>query len=156
MMNQAETNKKRVLFVSSSGGHWIEIRRIDTAFNDCDKYYISTDKHYHQSLTEGKFYAVRDASMWDKVGLIIQALQVLSLLIYIRPQVVISTGAAPGFFALFFAKKMRIKTIWLDSLANVEKLSLSGTKVKPYADLWLTQWEHLATSEGPDFYGAVL
>jgi hypothetical protein len=61
-----------------------------------------------------------------------------------------------GFFALFFAKKMKIKTIWVDSLANVEQMSLSGSKVKPYADLWLTQWEHLATPTGPYFYGAVL
>ena len=51
---------------------------------------------------------------------------------------------------------MGIKTIWIDSLANAETMSLSGLKVKPYADLWLTQWEHLATPKGPYFYGAVL
>jgi UDP-N-acetylglucosamine:LPS N-acetylglucosamine transferase len=94
--------------------------------------------------------------MWNKIRLIWQALSVLMLLIKLRPAVVISTGASVGFFALFFAKKMKIKTIWVDSLANVEQMSLSGSKVKPYADLWLTQWEHLATPTGPYFYGAVL
>jgi UDP-N-acetylglucosamine:LPS N-acetylglucosamine transferase len=155
-MNQAEPKQKKVLFISSSGGHWIEILRLRTAFVACEEYYISTDASYHQSLTSGAFFAVREASRWDKIGLILQAIQILFLLIKIRPDIVLSTGAAPGFFALFFAKKMRIKTIWVDSLANVEKMSLSGLKVRPYADLWLTQWEHLALSDGPHFYGAVL
>ncbi len=155
-MNQVESKKKKVLFISSSGGHWIEMRRLEAAFEGFDKYYISTDPSYYQAITEGKFYAVPDASMWNKFRLLGQAIKILLLLIYIRPNIVISTGAAPGFFGLLFAKKMRIKTIWVDSLANVEQLSLSGQKVKPYADLWLTQWEHLSTPNGPYFYGAVL
>ncbi len=155
-MSQAVIKPKKVLFISSSGGHWIEMRRLEAAFDGFEKCYISTDPSYYQSLDEGKFYAVPDASMWDKFRLLGQAIKIFFLLIYIRPNVVISTGAAPGFFGLFFAKKMRIKTIWVDSLANVEQLSLSGQKVKPYADLWLTQWEHLSAPEGPYFHGAVL
>jgi hypothetical protein len=74
----------------------------------------------------------------------------------VRPDVVISTGAAPGYFAILFGKKLGAKTIWLDSIANVDELSMSGRAVGKYADLWLTQWEHLATEGGPDFIGAVL
>ncbi|MCK5872035.1 MAG: UDP-N-acetylglucosamine--LPS N-acetylglucosamine transferase [Methylococcales bacterium] len=155
-MNQADTKQKKVLFISSSGGHWIQMLRLRASFVNFDEYYISTDKNYGESLSSGQFYAVRDASRWDKFGLVLQAMRILFLLIKIRPDVVLSTGAAPGFFALLFAKKMRIKTIWVDSLANVDKMSLSGLKVRPYADLWLTQWAHLAASKGPYFYGAVL
>ncbi|MCK5728651.1 MAG: UDP-N-acetylglucosamine--LPS N-acetylglucosamine transferase [Methylococcales bacterium] len=155
-MSPVETKRKKILFISSSGGHWIEILRLRAAFVDCDAHYISTDKSYNESLSSGQFYSVRDASRWDKIGLVLQALRIFYLLIIIRPDVVISTGAAVGFFGLLFAKKMRIKTIWVDSLANVEKMSLSGLKVRPYADLWLTQWQHLATEKGPYFHGAVL
>jgi len=35
-------------------------------------------------------------------------------------------------------------------------LSLSGRRVGPWADLWLTQWEHLARPEGPEYRGSVL
>jgi hypothetical protein len=48
------------------------------------------------------------------------------------------------------------KTIWLDSMANVECLSLSGQKIKGHADLWLTQWDHLAAPGGPQYAGSVL
>ncbi|MCI5150914.1 MAG: UDP-N-acetylglucosamine--LPS N-acetylglucosamine transferase, partial [Candidatus Electrothrix sp. MAN1_4] len=48
------------------------------------------------------------------------------------------------------------RTIWIDSIANSDKLSMSGQKVGKYADLWLTQWEHLARPEGPHYHGTVI
>jgi Oligosaccharide biosynthesis protein Alg14 like len=73
-----------------------------------------------------------------------------------RPDVLISTGAAPGYVALRIAHTLRAQTIWLDSIANVAELSLSGAKVGRYADLWLTQWPHLAGPQGPHYTGSVL
>jgi UDP-N-acetylglucosamine:LPS N-acetylglucosamine transferase len=151
-----KNKKKRILFISSSGGHWIQMRRLESAFEGYEKYYAATDPSYQQSVDYGYFFSVPEASRWNKLKLIWQALKIFGIILYIKPAIVFSTGAAPGFFALFFAKKLGIKTIWLDSIANVEELSLSGRKVKPYADLWLTQWEHLAKPEGPYYYGAVL
>jgi UDP-N-acetylglucosamine:LPS N-acetylglucosamine transferase len=94
--------------------------------------------------------------MWDKLGLIKLAFSVLRQVIAIRPEVVISTGAAPGFFAILFGKLLGAKTIWVDSIANADELSVAGKKVKPWADLWLTQWEHLQSDKGPKYYGSIL
>jgi hypothetical protein len=69
---------------------------------------------------------------------------------------VVSTGAAPGYVALRIAHVLRAQTIWLDSIANIAELSLSGAKVGRYADLWLTQWPHLAGPQGPYYAGSVL
>jgi len=148
--------KKTVLLISSSGGHWKQLLRTESAFGECEKYYATTCASYSQLVPSGRFYSLPDASRWNKFKLLWQAINVFLLLIRLRPDVVITTGASVGFFALFFAKKMHIKTIWLDSIANAEQVSLSGVKVQPYADLWLTQWEHLAKPGGPCFYGSVL
>jgi hypothetical protein len=69
---------------------------------------------------------------------------------------VISTGALPGYFSLRLAKLFGVKTIWIDSIANVEELSLSGQMIGKHADLWLTQWPHLAKPGGPLYRGTVL
>nr|WP_183627691.1 UDP-N-acetylglucosamine--LPS N-acetylglucosamine transferase [Novosphingobium sediminicola] len=61
-----------------------------------------------------------------------------------QPDVVITTGAAPGVIALLVGKILGATTIWTDSIANSEELSLSGKIAKCFADLRLTQWEHLA------------
>ncbi len=97
-----------------------------------------------------------DANLDEKLGLAVLALKMLWVVIKTRPDFVISTGAAPGFFALMFGKLLGAKTIWIDSCANVDRLSVSGAKVKRFADLWLTQWEHLEGKNGPLYKGSVL
>jgi hypothetical protein len=69
---------------------------------------------------------------------------------------VISSGAAPGIVALRVGKLLGARTVWLDSIANVDSLSLSGQRVSSFADLQLTQWPHLESPDGPSFHGAVL
>ena len=78
------------------------------------------------------------------------------LLRRLKPDVVLSTGAAPGFFAVRLASLMGIRTVWVDSIANGEELSLSGQKAGRFVDLWVTQWEHLAKPDGPHYFGNVL
>ena len=73
-----------------------------------------------------------------------------------NPDVIVSTGAAPGYFAIRFGRLLGIKTIWIDSIANAEELSMSGQKAGKHADLWLTQWKHLAKPQGPLYYGNVI
>ena len=50
----------------------------------------------------------------------------------------------------------RSRTIWIDSIANTERMSLSGRMARPVADAWLVQWEHLSRRGGPAYWGAVL
>ena len=84
------------------------------------------------------------------------AVAALWLMIRIRPDVVISTGAAPGFFCIFFGRLTGSKTLWIDSIANGEKLSLSGRMAAKIAHQCLTQWEHLSGDVTPVYRGAVL
>lgn len=107
-------------------------------------------------MSGNPFFYVTDAALDKKLKLILLALEVFWVILKVRPHVIVSTGAAPGFFALMFGKLLGAKTIWVDSIANAEKMSVSGEKVKPFADLWLTQWEHIAHKEGPFYMGNVL
>ncbi len=146
----------KVLLLSSSGGHWTQMLRLLPAFESMNMTFACTDEKYRETVPEYPFYSIPDASMDSKLMLVWQAIKVFFLLLRVKPDVVVSTGASSGFFALLFAKKMGKKTIWLDSLANVDKLSLSGSRIAPYADMYLTQWPHLAKPEGPKYLGAVL
>jgi hypothetical protein len=73
-----------------------------------------------------------------------------------RPDIVISTGAAPGYLAIRVGKLFGARSVWVDSIANAEQLSMSGAMAGRYADLWLTQWPDLAKPDGPHYRGAVL
>lgn len=147
---------RRVLAVASGGGHWVQMLRLAPAFEGHDLAFATVSRAYKCDVNGNRFYSFVDATAWNKAKLCVQALQILLILLRERPHVVISTGAAPGYFALRLAKLMGAGTVWIDSIANVERMSMAGRKVEEYADLWLTQWPHLALDEGPRFRGAVL
>jgi len=48
------------------------------------------------------------------------------------------------------------RTIWIDSIANTERMSLSGRLSRPFAQLWLTQWPEVSDRTGATYVGAVL
>lgn len=155
----------KLMVVASAGGHWVQLMRMRKAWDGLDTIYMTTESGLSDIVKtmardEGnpppKFISVTDANLSEKMRLIRQLFEVLLAVLRHRPDVIITTGAAPGYFALRFGKLIGARTIWIDSMANAEKLSKSGQEVRKYADLWLTQWEHLAQSEGPHFMGRVL
>ena len=150
------TQKKKVLAVASGGGHWVQLQRTMQAYAHHDVAFLTTEPGYCEQVGNARFHVVNDASRWDKIGLVRMLLKIIWILIRERPNVIITTGAAPGYFALRVGKFLRAKTIWLDSIANVEELSMSGRMAGKCADLWLTQWPELAEEDGPIYAGSVL
>ena len=150
------TRSKRILAIASGGGHWVQLLRLRPAFEGHRVTFVTVRPSYRADIGEAPFFVVNDATRWDKVGLVRMAIKLAWILLRVRPHVVISTGAAPGYFAIRFGRLLGARTIWLDSIANVEELSMTGRIVGPHADLWLTQWQHLAAPAGPRFEGAVL
>lgn len=156
---------RKVLAVASGGGHWVELRRLRPAWEGCEVTYLTTVDGYRAELAQDppgpsgkppRFYAVLDANQWNKLRALWQALMILLIVVRVRPHVVVSTGAAPGYFAIRAGKLLGARAIWVDSIANAEELTMSGAMSGPHCDLFLTQWEHLSQPDGPEFRGGVL
>lgn len=152
----ARPRKKKILAVSSGGGHWVELIRIAPAFEGNNVSFATVDETYRSEAGSARFYTVRDVTRWNKLRWVQAFAKLMWIMLCERPDVVVSTGALPGYFALRLAKWFGARTIWLDSIANVEELSMSGQKIGKHADLWLTQWPHLAKPNGPLYRGTVL
>jgi UDP-N-acetylglucosamine:LPS N-acetylglucosamine transferase len=147
---------KRILATASGGGHWVQLCRLMPVFDGHDMAYLTTIPGNRAEVPTARFYSIGAASLWNKFALVRMAIQVFWILLRERPEVIISTGAAIGYFAIRFGKLFGARTIWIDSIANVNKLSISGRHVGRYADLWLTQWPQLAQPEGPIYLGAIV
>lgn len=133
------------------------MRRLQPALEGLDVAFVSVRAAYADEVPAHRFYAIRDVTRWDRIGLAILICQLTLILLRERPHAVITTGSAPGMIALALAKcLLRSKTMWIDSIANCEQISTSGQTARRFSDVWLTQWPHLRSSAGPDYWGAVL
>ncbi len=159
-------DRPRVLAVASGGGHWVQLLRLAPAWLGMECAYMTTNAGLERDLPCGRgpnqrFYVVPEANRSRKIDLVRQLAAVGRVVFRERPTVVITTGASVGFFALVAAKSIGSRTVWLDSIANADELSLSGKRARRFADLWLTQWPELASGrsgqkDGPSYHGSVL
>lgn len=147
---------RKVLAIASGGGHWVQLLRLRPAFDACDIAYVTVQPSYREQVEKGRFYTVTDATRWSRWDLFRMIFEITWIVLKERPDVVVSTGAASGVVALRVGKWLGAKTIWIDSIANVDEMSLSGKRVRGFADLWLSQWPEVASAEGCAYKGAVL
>lgn len=61
-----------------------------------------------------------------------------------QPDVVVTTGSLPLAIFSLIAKAFGAKIIWIDSISQIDKISMSGKLVKPFANKFFVQWPELA------------
>lgn len=152
----ATTPKRpRVLAIASAGGHWIQLLRLRPALTHCDVTWVTTRAEMAAGV-DGPVKVVGDASARHPLRLMRSLAQLCWVLLRVRPRYILSTGAAPGALAIIVGRLFGARTLWIDSIANVDELSRSARLVRRFATAWLTQWDHLTTPHGPSFWGKVL
>jgi UDP-N-acetylglucosamine:LPS N-acetylglucosamine transferase len=134
----------------------VQLLRLRPAFEGFEVTYVSRDPSSSQDVPDARYFTIGDASRSQKLAFLVVILQAFWILLRTRPAIIITTGAAPGLVTLALGKTLfGAKTIWIDSIANVEKLSGSGGLAAKFADLRLTQWPDLA-DDSVEHWGAVL
>jgi UDP-N-acetylglucosamine:LPS N-acetylglucosamine transferase len=148
--------KPKVLAVASGGGHWEQLMLLRPTFENYDVRFATTEPAV--ALQHGVIGAdaLPDCNQNMPLQSLLCALRAFLLVLRCRPDVVVSTGSAPGFFCILAGRLTGARTLWIDSVANGEKLSMSGALSNRVAHECWTQWEHLAQPSGPFYHGAVL
>ncbi len=62
----------------------------------------------------------------------------------LRPDIFVTTGSMPLAVFAIWAKLFGAKVVWIDSVAQIKDLSLSGKIMRHVADLCLAQWPEVA------------
>jgi UDP-N-acetylglucosamine:LPS N-acetylglucosamine transferase len=134
---------KKVLAIASGGGHWKQLMLLRDAFINCDVLYVTTIEGLPEQSGIKKFTYVKDSNQNDKLAVLYSMLQLFFIFLKTRPNVVITTGASPGVLAIALGRLFGSKTIWVDSIANSEKLSMGGNISRKISHKIVTQWQHL-------------
>ena len=79
------------------------------------------------------------------------------LALKLRPRAVVTTGSMPLAIFCIWSKLLGAKIVWVDSVAQIEHMSLSGRVMRRIADLCLVQWPELTVQyAGVEYAGEVL
>ena len=129
------------MFAASFGGHWVQLKRLAALVEADEAAFVSTAAGHNTSAD----YHLDDFSVRELHRGLLQLPRALRIVRCSGAQIIISTGAAPGLLVLFAGWLLGRKTIWVDSIANSRRLSLSGRAASLFATQVLTQWPELAS-----------
>lgn len=146
---------KRVLAIASGGGHFVQLLRLAEAWASHDVTYATVHAGSAADVAPARLLTFRDVSRADWWLLPLTMVDIIAILMKVRPHVIVTTGALPPLLAVILARPFGIKTLWVDSIANSEELSGSGQFARRVAARVLTQWPQLA-ADRVEYWGSVL
>jgi UDP-N-acetylglucosamine:LPS N-acetylglucosamine transferase len=148
----------KICIAASGGGHLSQMVKLANSWQGYETIYITTTEVVREKLQNvGQVYIVGECNRKHPIRVVNVLLRCAQVILRERPNVVISTGAAAGCMACFIGKLLGAKVIWIDSITNIERISLSGRMIRYIADLFLVQWPDLtAQYENVEYVGAVI
>ncbi|MCK5271069.1 MAG: hypothetical protein KAJ52_00780 [Sedimentisphaerales bacterium] len=151
-------NRTKVCLAASAGGHLSQLLKLADSWEGGETFFVTTTEVVLERLSVfGRVYVVGECNREHPVRVIKVFLRCIKAVFRERPHVVISTGAAAGCMVCFLGKLLGAKVVWLDSITNVEKISLSGRMVRYIADLFLVQWPELVERyKNVEYAGSVI
>jgi len=148
----------KICLAASAGGHLSQLLKLADSWAGEDVFFVTTTEVVRERLSVfGKVYVVGECNREHPLRVIKVLMKCIKMIFRERPDVIISTGAAAGCMVCFLGKLLGAKVIWLDSITNVEKISLSGRMARYIADLFLVQWPELVERyKNVEYAGSVI
>jgi len=138
---------KKVLFISSTGGHLSEMMQLKKMFKDYD-YHIITEKTKSNISMKNKYkdrinflvYGTKDHMLTYPFKLIYNCFKSLFLYFRIHPDYIITTGAHTAGPMCLIGKIFGSKVIYIETFANINTKTITGRLLYPVADRFIVQW----------------
>lgn len=152
---------KKICFVSSCGGHFMELLQLMPVANSYDSYIVTelniASKEKIEQLGRHYFLSQQERRSVKFLFTFLQNI-VKSLYITIkeRPSHIITTGAGAVFPICMIGKILGAKIIYVESFAKINSKSVTGKMIYKIADRFYVQWpEMVKIYPNSLYYGSV-
>ena len=152
--------KKKVLFISSTGGHLNELMQLSPLFEKYE-YRIITEKDKANENLKKKYedklyflpYGTRAKLFTYIFKYFYLCLKTIYLYFKIRPKVIVTKLTHTYGTMCYLGKIFWSKIVYIETFANVNRKTATGKLIYPIADLFIVQWEEMLKIYPKAVYG---
>jgi hypothetical protein len=140
--SEAQPDALRVMLVSSSGGHLLQLHRLRPWWERYDRVWVTFRLPDSVSMLAGERVVwAHHPTTRNVPNLVRNLLLARRLLRRTRPDVVVSSGAGVAFPFFLLARLRGIVTVYVEVYDRIDLPTLTGRLCYPLSDLFLLQWE---------------
>lgn len=152
---------KKVMFISSEGGHLSELQQLN--FENYDFQVVTEKTKTTKGLKERYkdkihylVYGTRRTPIIYFFILILNFIISFNLFLQYKPDYIVSTGTHTAVPMCFIAKLFGKKVIWIETFANRTSGTMAGKIIYKIADTFVVQWaEMLEVYPNAEYWGAI-
>jgi UDP-N-acetylglucosamine transferase subunit ALG13 len=150
----APSGRLRVCLAASGGGHLRQLLDLQPFWSAHDYFFVTEDTALGQSLREshpthfvphfGLGQARLGAPFKMLAGAFVNVFRTGALMLRMRPDLVVSTGAGAVFFTVLWGRLLGAHVVVIESFARFEQPSVFGRMTRPFAHDFVVQSAALA------------
>ncbi|CAM4037726.1 MULTISPECIES: PssD/Cps14F family polysaccharide biosynthesis glycosyltransferase [Bacillus cereus group] len=133
----------KILLVGSSGGHLTQLYQLKPWWEKHERTWVTFNKEDSKSLLE------KENTTWcyypsnrNIKNLIKNSFLAIKVLFKEKPDVIVSTGAAPAIPFFYIGKLFfKSKVVYIEVYDRIDSPTLTGKLVYPICDKFVLQWE---------------
>ncbi len=145
----------RLLLVSSSGGHWEQLKRLQPLIDKYDGFFVTEKTQFDANA---KYFMLqtdlRDILMIPKMT--VNSLRALRIWLKEKPDFVITTGTMVAYPFYLLAVLTKKKFIFIETFGRANMPTVAGKVMEKHSDLFIVQWETQAKHYKKAIYGGCL
>lgn len=134
----------KICLVGSSGGHLNHLYLLKPIWQNEDRFWVTFDQTNSRSLLgDETIYPAYYPSNRSIKALFINTWRAFRILRKEKPDLIVSSGAAPAIPFFYLGKIMGAKLIYIEVFDRINKPTISGKLCYPIADKFIVQWEEM-------------
>lgn len=141
---KVSNDKLKICLVGSSGGHLTHLYMLKPFWEKHERFWVTFDKEDARSLLQDEiFYPAYYPSNRSLKALMINSWRALKILPKEKPDLIISSGAAPAVPFFWLGKLFGAKTIYIEVFDRIDASTIAGKMVYPVTDKFIVEWEEM-------------
>ena len=148
-------NVPRLCLVSSSGGHWDQLQKLQPLIDKYDGFYVTEKTQFPEKAD----YFMLQTDLKDKFmipKMIVNSFRAVKIWIREKPDFVITTGTMVAYPFYWLAYLNHRKFVFIETFGRSDMPTTAGRMMEKHSDLFIVQWESLLKHYKKAVYGGCL
>lgn len=147
--------KPKVCLVSSSGGHWEQLQKLQPLIDKYDGFFVTEKTKFPANA---KYFMVQ-TDLKDKLMLpkmLINGFRATLIWIKERPDFIVTTGTMVAYPFYLMSILFKKKFVFIETFGRANMPTKAGKMMEKHSDLFIVQWETQAKYYKKAIYGGCL
>ena len=135
------TRKHKLCLVSSSGGHWEQLKKLSPLAEKYDGFYVTEKTRFDASPAKYLMYQTDLKDKWMIPKMIVNSLKTIKIWCKERPDIIVTTGTLVAYPFYLLSVLFRKRFVFIETFGRANMPTVAGRLMEKHSDLFIVQWE---------------